>query len=97
MLVVYGFVVMDPHTHTWHAACVPALDHVPVGQGKHSVLCVFANVPAVQLGQKDMVSEVDDVPALHLEQSCCERDARGMRNSYRAVTLPSRAVLILMK
>ena len=70
---------------------------MPVGQGKHTVWSVFANVPAVQLGQKDMVSEVDVVPALHLEQSCCERDARGMRNSYRAVTLPSRDVLILMK
>jgi hypothetical protein len=66
--------------HAAHVPCVPDLDHMPAGQDKHSVLFEFANVPALQLGQRVMVSGVEDVPELHLEQSCA-LDARGAKNS----------------
>jgi hypothetical protein len=53
---------------------------MPAGQDKHSVLFEFANVPALQLGQRVMVSGVENVPELHLEQSSA-LDARGTKNS----------------
>jgi hypothetical protein len=52
-----------------HEPCTPAEDHKPSGHGKHAVLFEFANVPAVQLEQNITVSEVENVPDLHLEQS----------------------------
>jgi hypothetical protein len=41
---------------------------MPTGHCKHSVLFKFANVPPLQLEQNDMVSEVENVPGMHLEQ-----------------------------
>jgi hypothetical protein len=64
-----------------HFVCVPALDHMLIGQRSHCVLLTLAKVPALQLGQKNIMSNViDAVPAVHLEQSCA-LDARGIRIS----------------
>jgi len=68
---------------------------MPAGQGTHCVLFEWAKVPAAQLGQRDIVStEIENVPGLHLEQSC-ELDSRGRRRSYNAVKLLSKTLLIL--
>jgi hypothetical protein len=84
-----------PVLQAWHAACEPALDHMPEGHGTQFVLLTLANVPAVQLGQKDTVSEVEAEPRLHLEQSCVLVDGREMRKLYSAVELPITTLLIL--
>ena len=78
------------------APCVPFLDHVPTEHCKHSVLFAFANVPPVQLGQNDTVSEVENVPGMHLEQSCALEEIVS-RKSNIAVTLRSMAALMLTK
>jgi hypothetical protein len=54
---------------------------MPLGQRSHCVLLTLAKVPAVQMGQKDIMSNVtDDVPEMHLEQSCA-LDARETKIS----------------
>jgi hypothetical protein len=81
--------------HARQVVCAPALDHMPAGHFSHFVLLELAKVPAVQLGQKNMVStETEDVPAAHLEQSCT-LDARVRRKLYKAVTLLRRTLLTL--
>jgi hypothetical protein len=60
------------------------------------VLFAFANDPPVQFGQNDTVSEVENVPGMHLEQSCALEEIES-RKSYIAVTLRSMAPLMLTK